>query len=112
MKLLTDILRDYRKGDLVEQASVDFQDVVRSVLETGKKASLTITLTVLPNKNDTSLVFVEGDIKGKPAKAPMPAAIFYADSTGDLHRSDPKQADIFNEADGVERRVLHNAPKG
>lgn len=113
MKPITDYLRDYRSGALVDEMSEEFQAVVRSVLETGKKASFKIELTIEPNKNDTSLLFIGAAFSGKPARAEVPQAIFYADSTGDLHRHDPKQSDIFRSADDeVERRVFHNAPKG
>lgn len=44
MKPVTDILRDYRKGQLVEDASEALQEVVRSVLETGKPAEMAIGL--------------------------------------------------------------------
>lgn len=95
MKPVTDILRDYRKGQLVEDASEALQEVVRSVLETGKPAEMAIILKVKLNKGDTSLVIVSGEVKAKVAKEALPDAIFYADSTGDLHRSDPKQQDML-----------------
>lgn len=110
MKPFTDILRDYRKGQLVDDASAELQAVVRGVLETGKGGEIAIVLRVKPNKNDTSLVLIEGEIKAKTPKEPLPPAIFYADSTGDLHRSDPKQDDIFRDADAIERRVIRSTP--
>lgn len=98
MKPVTDILRDYRKGQLVEEASEALQEVVRSVIETGRPAEMAIVLKVKPNKGDTSLVIVAGEIKSKVAKEPLPDAIFYADNIGDLHRADPKQRDMLVEA--------------
>lgn len=104
MKLITDILREYRRGQLVDEASEQFQDVVKAVLATGKPSELSIVLKVTPNKGDTSLVIVAGQVKAKVAKEELPSAIFYADDSGDLHRSDPKQRDLLVEAVGGEER--------
>ena len=43
MRLITDILRDIRKGRPVEEATTALADVVHAVDETGKEGSVTIS---------------------------------------------------------------------
>ena len=44
MRLITDVLREIRKGRPVEEATMALADVVRAVDETGKDGSVTIRL--------------------------------------------------------------------
>lgn len=57
MRLITDVLRDIRRGRPVEEATNALADVVRAVDETGKKGSVTITLTISPSKHGGQAVF-------------------------------------------------------
>lgn len=50
MRLITDVLREIRKGRAVDQASRLLAELVRAVDETGKPGNITITLTVKPEK--------------------------------------------------------------
>lgn len=92
MRLITDILRDIKKGRLVEEATAKLAELVRAVDETQKSGTLTITLTVKPgDANEKTLVSA---VKmSKPAKD-IPEAIFFSDEDGDLHRTDPRQAEM------------------
>ena len=51
MRLITDVLRDIRKGRPVEEATMALADVVRAVDETGKEGSVTIALKIKPAKH-------------------------------------------------------------
>jgi hypothetical protein len=99
MRLITDIMRDVKKGRLVEEATAALAEVVRAVDELGKAGSVSITITVKPGDgNEKTLVATLG-VK-KPARE-IPPAIFFSDADGDLHRSDPAQSELGFEEVGA-----------
>lgn len=99
MKPITDILRDIRKGMVAEAAGEELAQVVRAVTATGKPGSLTIKLTVKPQKGDSEQVVISSKLSATTPTADMPEAIFFADMDGDLHRNDPRQPEMFRSAD-------------
>lgn len=99
MKPITDTLRDIRKGMVAEAAGEELATVVRAVTATGKPGSLTIKLTVKPQKGDSEQVVISSKISASAPAADMPEAIFFADVDGDLHRNDPRQPEMFRHAD-------------
>lgn len=94
MRLITDILRDIRKGRPVEEATLALADVVRAVDETGKAGSVTITLTVKPAKHGGPEKTLIAEVRAKKPIAEIAPAIFFSDSEGDLHRHDPAQDEM------------------
>lgn len=96
-KLLTDVLRDYRKGALIDQATDELNEITRAVTETGRSGKLVITLHVRPNKGESGQILMEGETKVTIPKPPLPTAIFYVDGDGGLHRQDPKQQQLFTD---------------
>lgn len=56
MRLITDILRDIRRGRVVDAASLELAAVVRDAVATGKPGELTLKFKVAPDKGDSSLV--------------------------------------------------------
>lgn len=98
MKLITDTLREIRKGAVVDQASVKLADLVCAVTEHGKAGSLTIKLDVKPQEGDRGLVTVTASLKVVRPEAGIPDAIFYVDGEGGLHRNDPDQGDFIRDA--------------
>ncbi len=101
MRLITDILRDIRKGRPVEEATQALADVVRAVDETGKKGSVTITLDVVPSKHGGPEKMLVCKIKTTKPIADIAPAIFFSDEQGDLHRVDPNQDEMkFEDAAG------------
>jgi hypothetical protein len=99
MRLITDILRDIRKGRPVEEATLALADVVRAVDETGKAGAVTIKLTVKPAKHGGPEKTIICDVSCKKPVAEIAPAIFFSDTEGDLHRSDPSQEEMrFAEA--------------
>ncbi len=102
MRLITDVLRDIRRGRPVEEATNALADVVRAVDETGKEGSVTITLKVKPAKHGGPEKTLVCDVKAKKPIAEIAPAVFFSDSDGDLHRVDPNQ----------EEMDLKEAPRG
>lgn len=99
MRLITDVLRDIRKGRPVEEATMALADIVRAVDETGKEGSVTITLKVRPAKHGGPEKTLIAEVKAKKPIAEIAPAVFFSDDEGDLHRVDPRQEDMtFEEA--------------
>jgi len=92
MRPITDILREYRKGRLVEQATDELAAIVKAVEETGKAGKLTLKISV--RKKDNGEVILQAETKAEVPKEPLPDAIFYTDANGDLHRVDPRQREM------------------
>lgn len=99
MRLITDVLREVRRGRALEVASQKLADLVRAVDETGKAGTVTIVMTVKPEKGGGNQKTIAVDVKSKIPEPVMPEAIFFSDKEGDLHRSDPKQREMFSEAE-------------
>lgn len=98
MRLITDILREYRNGRAADLASRKLAELVQAVDETGKAGTLTITFKVKPEKGGGSQKTIACEIKAKPPETDLPEAVFFSDEEGALHRADPKQSEMFREA--------------
>lgn len=98
MRLITDILREYRNGRAADVATRKMADLVRAVDETGKTGTLTITFKVKPEKGGGSQKTIACDIKAKMPESDLPEAVFFSDEDGALHRADPTQREMFTEA--------------
>jgi len=94
MRLITDVLRDIRRGRPVEEATNALADVVKAVDETGKEGSVTITLKVKPSKHGGPEKTLICDVKAKKPIAEIAPAVFFSDADGDLHRVDPNQEEM------------------
>lgn len=100
MRPFTDVLRDIRKGRVVEAASDELAEVVKAVLDTAKPGELTLKLKVSPQGKGDNAVIVSAEVKSKRPVAKLPDALFFADLDGDLLREDPTQQRIFTDAAG------------
>lgn len=94
MRLITDVLRDIRRGKPVEEATAALADVVRAVDETGKDGSVTITIKVKAAKHGGPEKTIVAEVKAKKPIAEIPPAVFFSDEDGDLHRFDPRQQEM------------------
>lgn len=86
-------LQEQRQGGLHGEVSDALAELVSKVAEHGKAGTLTLTVKVSPSKVDGA---VEVDDK-LALKAPEPeksAALFFADSRGNLSRQDPRQPEL------------------
>ena len=100
MRPITDVLREYRRGVAVDQASVLLAEVVRAVDETNKSGEVTITIKVKPDKGGGSGKNLAVLVKSKRPERDIPEAVFFSDADGDLHRTDPSQQEMFSDAGG------------
>lgn len=98
MRPFTDVLRDIRKGRVVEAASEQLAEVVKAVLDTNKKGEVTLKLQVSPQGKGDNAVIVSAKLSSKAPQADLPDALFFADLDGDLLRDDPTQTRMFADA--------------
>lgn len=112
MRLITDVLRDIRKGRPVEEATMVLADVVRAVDETGKEGSVTITLKVKPAKHGGPEKTLVCEVKAKKPIAEIAPAVFFSNDEGDLHRYDPRQEEMSLGEAGVDRPVMDGSRVG
>lgn len=98
MRPFTDVLRDIRKGRVVDAAGEELAEVVRAVLDTTKPGELTLKLTVKPQGKGDNAVIVSAKLSAKVPQADLPDALFFADLDGDLLRDDPTHVRMFADA--------------
>lgn len=102
MRPITDVLRDIRKGRVVDAATDKLAEVVRGVLDTNKPGTVVITLSVKPQGKGDNAVILGASISGKVPVALLPDALFFADLDGGLLRDDPTNQRLFADAGGGE----------
>lgn len=98
MRPFTDVLRDIRKGRVVDSATDKLNEVVRGVLDTNKPGEITLKLIIKPQGKGDNAVIVSAKLAGKVPQADLPEALFFADLDGDLLRDDPTQQRLFADA--------------
>jgi hypothetical protein len=87
-------LHEHNRGAGHTRASEALQALVSAVLDTGKKGSVTVTVSVEPMKGNPDAMLTTIDVKEKlPVNASKPA-VFYADDDGNLSRTDPGQLQL------------------
>lgn len=105
MRPITDVLREYRNGKAVDLASQRLCELIQAVDETGKAGELTIKIKVKPEKGGGSQKTLAIDVKSKAPEIDLPEAVFFSDSGGDLHRTDPAQQEMrFRDAGDASAR--------
>lgn len=86
-----DWLAEQAKGRTHAELGEGLHDLIARVQDTGKKGTITLTVTVEPMKKDASLLVVSDEIKIKLPEYDRPTGVFYADKNGNLTREDPNQ---------------------
>lgn len=86
-------LQGIRSGQLAVLLDENLQDVITSVVEHGKGGELKLVLKIAPNGDRQ--ITITSDVTAKLAKPGVSPAIFFADSGGTLHRTDPRQGDLL-----------------
>jgi hypothetical protein len=85
------VLQELARGQVHNQLSEHLAGLTAAVRETGRKGTLTLTLTVdLAGKGAEALT-VTARVEAKPPRQGLPPSIFFADQAGNLTRHDPNQ---------------------
>ena len=104
VRQFTDVIRDMRFGETLDELSQEFNKLVQAVENTGRPGEMIFSIKLKPSTAGslelTDLVKV---------KLPAPkkgTSLFFATPEGNLVRNDPRQADI----PGLKEVVLSNKP--
>ena len=84
-----DIFGDVGAGMLHQEASDVLAELTDAVLMTRKGGTITITLGVKPNGENS--VLVAGKVKATIPQESAPESVFFATAGGNLMRDDPRQ---------------------
>lgn len=102
------VLQDLAKGRVHTDLSTQLADLTAAVGETGRKGTLTLTITVEPAGKGAEALTVSARVAAKPPVAGPPPTVFFADQAGNLTRHDPNQPTLplrgLQLADGNENR--------
>ena len=94
VKPFIDTLRALRDGQTEDDLAQELNALVEAVASTGKKGTLTLTITVSKvTKNSDQLLLVD-DVKAKLPKADRGASIFWPTPENNLVRHDPRQGKL------------------
>jgi hypothetical protein len=99
MRPITDVLRDMRKGRIVDDATEALTEVVKAVDATDKAGSITIKLTIKPSKDGGLEKTLTASISTSVPRKDLPDAVFFSNVDGGLVRDDPDQRPLFGEAE-------------
>ena len=91
-----EFLLEQNRGRTHNELSEALVDLVARVEDTGKKGTLTLTVTVEPLKGNESCLQVSDEIKLKLPEHDRGASIFFRGRDGNLQRDDPNQPSFFD----------------
>lgn len=87
-----DVLKHQRRGKLVADLDREMRELIKSVAQTGKKGTITLTLDIKARGDGQVEVADKVAIK-KPVGDRAPG-IFFVTEDGGLSRSDPRQEEL------------------
>ena len=87
-------LTEQSNGHTHEELGDGLHDLIARVRDTGKKGSITLTVTVAPMKENERMLILTDAIQLKLPEHDRKASIFYADANGNLVRNDPDQLEF------------------
>jgi hypothetical protein len=87
---ITDVLRHISRGALIDHASDQFADLVRTIDANGGTGKLTLELNVKKASRGGAMLVTGKSTLKKPADEPMEAMLF-ATPEGNLVADDPRQ---------------------
>lgn len=87
------VFGELNRGRTAVEAAGALQELVEAVTETGRKGSLTITLTVAPTGAGNA-VQIGDEVKLKKPAFDRAASLFYVTEDHNLSRTDPNQLEL------------------
>lgn len=84
-------LRDQNSGRLHTEMTEKFHELVEAVRDTGKKGSISLTISVGPFRGDTDMLSVDDRVVTKKPVHDRKTTLWYPDANNTLHRNDPRQ---------------------
>lgn len=86
-----DWLREQSNGKTHDELSEALHDLVARVRDTGKKGTVSLTISVATMKGDLDVLVVSDEIKLRLPEHDRKASLYYPDKNGNLTRNDPNQ---------------------
>lgn len=93
-RAFTDVLKDIKRGAVSDEATVGLADLANAVRRARRKGTITIKLTLSPDKHDEDVVDVEASVVVSAPRRALPKATFFLSDDGSLRRDDPKQTTL------------------
>jgi hypothetical protein len=93
-------LMEQNRGRTHDELSHGLRDLVAQVEDTGKKGSITLTITIEPLKGNEEALTVSDVIKLNLPEHNRGASIFFRGRDGNLQRDDPNQVSLFDNIPG------------
>lgn len=94
-----EVLRNLRSGRTVSELEEELRQVVARCRDTGKKGTLTLTLSIDPTKAGDGTYSINDKVVSKLPEFERHATLFFGTPDGNLQREDPRQQALpFNEA--------------
>lgn len=87
----SDWMREQAGGKSHEEMGEALYDLVQRVQDTGKKGTVSYTITVAPMKGDSNMLMITDKIVLKVPEHDRKPSLFYTDQIGNLTREDPAQ---------------------
>jgi hypothetical protein len=87
-------LLEQRQGALHGELTARLAEVTAAVAEHQAKGTVTLTITIAPQKHDATAVIVSDDVKAKAPRGDRGASLFFVDDHGGLSRRDPRQPEL------------------
>lgn len=94
------VLMQHAKGTAHDKATKLLSEAVDAVRQTGKNASVTVTLKLSAVKNNPNVVAIEDAVTAKVPEEKR-GSMWFSDDSGGLHRNDPAQYDLFEESEAA-----------
>ena len=91
------VLMQHAGGRAHTEATKRFAELVKAVQETGKKGSVTVTLTVSQDKDVKRMFKLDDAVRATIPKESR-RSLWFPDDNGTLHRNDPRQESLFEDA--------------
>lgn len=88
------VLMGHARGRAHAEASRKLAEVVEAVMDTKKQGSITIKLTVTPDKDGHGVVKIADAITSKVPQESR-KSMWFPDDDGNLHRNNPNQESLF-----------------
>lgn len=87
-------LTQMRNGKTAEELSEKLNELIQTCRDTESKGSITLTISVRPDKGDSGQYFLRPEIKLKKPALAVSDTIFWGTPEGNLQRTDPAQGNL------------------
>ena len=88
-----EVLGRLRRGAVLDELAIEMNKVVEGVLETGKKGSVVLTITMTKIDAAANGLVLKAEVDGKPPEMATATDVFFADDNYNLFANNPRQRD-------------------